>query len=668
MFRLDDRIDIAIVACIALALLLASIRIWRHARRHRAALLLLQWPCALLLLAALLLGDVDTVDTLIVSTPGEHRVSDIQMPAEALRIALPGASADAAAQRVPDLATALRRHPAVRRIVVLGDGLAEHDLAAVGERELAFDAPAKSEPPSLAALEVPNDITAGTLWQVSGRIAGDGVTHVDLFDPSGTLAARATPDADGRFTLQALARAAGPAVYPLRLFADEREVQHVDIHVDARSPPPLRVLLLASAPSPELKYLRRWALDAGVDIASRIDVAPGLGTRRGESRLDAATLAGIDLLVLDERSWPQAEAQRTLLRDAIVDGLGVLVRVTGTVPPRVGDDLRSYGLDPTFAGEAPVEVSIDPRFLPPVVPADIDRPDAAASALPQSAPPTSGQSSPPVPTLRSPAQADAARAVSTLHAWPLTTAGRDIPALLHDADTRPLAPRVDYGRGRIALWPLNDTWRLATRGAPEAHASLWAHAWSSMARARAEPSPGVLPTQAVVDRRARLCGQGTMRVVAPDGQATPLLHDPATGCAAFWPAVGGWHRLEHAAASDAQHDDDIAPTEASAAHKADTVDGNDTAPTSAQRFYVNTPEAVASIDREQRRARTAARSLPRAERVAHARALGVDALRAGLLAAWLSCMAFGWWLERRAGRGRDVASNPTARPPLRRIE
>ena len=38
---------------------------------------------------------------------------------------------------------------------------------------------------------------------------------------------------------------------------------------------------------------------------------------------------------------------------------------------------------------------------------------------------------------------------------------------------------------------------------------------------------------------------GAARVLAPDGGAADLVVD-AQGCAAWWPAVAGWHRLQSA--------------------------------------------------------------------------------------------------------------------------
>ncbi|GAE52837.1 hypothetical protein XPU_4369, partial [Xanthomonas arboricola pv. pruni str. MAFF 311562] len=93
--------------------------------------------------------------------------------------------------------------------------------------------------------------------------------------------------------------------------------------------PSARVLLLAGAPQPELKYLRRWANDAGMQVRSQIAVGPGVQLGEGAA-LDAASLDVLDLLVIDQRRLVAlGNAQRQGVRAAIGRGLGVLVRTDG---------------------------------------------------------------------------------------------------------------------------------------------------------------------------------------------------------------------------------------------------------------------------------------------------------------------------------------------------
>jgi hypothetical protein len=75
---------------------------------------------------------------------------------------------------------------------------------------------------------------------------------------------------------------------------------------------------------------------------------------------------------------------------------------------------------------------------------------------------------------------------------------------------------------------------------------LWSSAFAILARAQTDPAPRIDP-QPRAQQRLALCGLGGKpRVVAPDGQVTVLLPDPAAGdsvCAAYWPRHSGWHLL-----------------------------------------------------------------------------------------------------------------------------
>ncbi|MCW5581257.1 MAG: carboxypeptidase regulatory-like domain-containing protein, partial [Luteimonas sp.] len=107
-----------------------------------------------------------------------------------------------------------------------------------------------------------------------------------------------------------------------------------------------------------------------------------------------------------------------------------------------------------------------------------------------------------------------------------------------------------------------DSYRWPLHGRADLYAHLWSGAVATLSRARA----GELPTFSGVpriDERLVICGvRDGATVEAPDGTATPLFVDPATGdrrCAGFWPAGAGWHRLRmgeavhpfHASGADA---------------------------------------------------------------------------------------------------------------------
>ena len=131
------------ILVLALAAAFGSARSWRDGRPRRAARIALQ------LVAALLLGLCLFPPTsrerlrdgeLVVLTPRATPAQLAATPAGTDDVALPGVDAARAVERVPDLGTALRRHPDVRRLRIVGGGLPARDRDAARGIAAEFDA------------------------------------------------------------------------------------------------------------------------------------------------------------------------------------------------------------------------------------------------------------------------------------------------------------------------------------------------------------------------------------------------------------------------------------------------------------------------------------------------------------------------------------------------
>ncbi|HSR65586.1 MAG TPA: carboxypeptidase regulatory-like domain-containing protein [Xanthomonadaceae bacterium] len=476
-------------------------RAWRI-----AALLVLQCAGAFLLWRVLFPPPVHApAGLLVVATADADRASSDAVPAGARIVALPEAPPLAGAARAPDLATALRRHPGTTRLQVLGGGLEPRDLDAT--RGLAVEFLPAPLPPGLVALWPPRVVQAGRRFEVVGRAHALPQARVELLDPAGEVVARAPPGADGEFRLAGVARAPGPSAWTLRLRdRDGARVEDAPLPLDVQPATRLRVLVLAGAPNPELKYLRRWASDAGLALDTRIALGAGMRMADAGARLDAGALAAHDLVLVDARSWEALGPGRASLFAAVRGGLGLLLQLPYATSPAERSALHRLGFVAT-AGRA---TDVRPR-------GDGTR----AAARPDEDQPT-------------------------LTRGPLRIAGADAVPLLPAADGQPLAWWRAHGLGRIGIAGFDDSYRLVLAGQGERHGDLWATLFSTLARPRASPR-AALAGEARVGARAVLCGLPAPATVdAPDGRRFRLLRDPASGaraCAALWPRVPGWHLL-----------------------------------------------------------------------------------------------------------------------------
>ncbi|MCC8616594.1 carboxypeptidase regulatory-like domain-containing protein, partial [Xanthomonas vesicatoria] len=401
-----------------------------RARRRLWWLLAAQPLLAALLYPVLLPPPRDgTAGVLQVATAGTRPA---QIRAGAQWVALPEAPRLPGVPHVPDLATALRRNPATARVVVHGDGLPARDrdgLAGVAV-QAALGPPVRG----LVAAWAPAAVAPGQLVAITAQVQGVANAQVDLLDPSGQRVDRGRPDARGQVRLHGLAKAPGQVLFALQLRdAAGGDQGRLDVPVQIAAVPPARVLLLAGAPQPEFKYLRRWASDAGLAARSQVSVSAGLQLGDAVS-LDAASLDRLDVLVLDTRRLlAMPTPQRQAVSAAIARGLGVLVQAADPADAATRTALGALGL-PVTGGEVSTAVALVPAGMP-------------ADARAQTAPP---------PLQRRNLQPQDSDAVIAARA----------------SDGAALGWWRSVGRGRIGVSVVQDSYTLVLAGQRALHAQL----------------------------------------------------------------------------------------------------------------------------------------------------------------------------------------------------
>jgi hypothetical protein len=489
-------------------------------------LLVLQVVSALLLYRTLLPPPAPTgIDTLVVATAKANAALATTLTPRERLVALPEAPRIASAERVPDLATALRRHAGTSRLRVVGAGLPARDRDSALGLALAYEP--SPLPRGLVELSVPTQTQAGADFHIQGRGENLRGGSVELLDPAGQRVDREPLDAEGRFQLLGAARTAGLAQFRLRLHhASGRLAEETVIPLHVVTTPLPRVLALAGGPDAELKFLRRWAIDSGIRMHAQIQLGGGMQAGDPAIAFNAVTLKSFDVVIVDERAWNSlGEGRRRILVDAVHDGLGLVLRVAGPMSAQGRRELAALGL----------------RFAPASIPATFVLPSAEGSSDFAAARVGPGTSDAPT------SDADLNAAMPVLTRQPLRLTTSDAQALLRDGAGQPVATWTPAGRGRIALWLPIDTYQLVLAGREDLHASLWSDAIAKVARARMAPAPGVA-ADARQGERIRICALGERAaIVAPDGKSTPLLIDPATGaarCAGYWPKAAGWHVLQ----------------------------------------------------------------------------------------------------------------------------
>ena len=433
-------------------------------------------------------------------------------------IAMPETSV-AGIERAPDLGTALRRYPDTRRIRVLGDGLTGRDRDAA--RGLAIDFTPGSPRPGLTSLTPPTPVAPGMRFQTGGHVAGLSDAVIELLDPAGRVTDTQKVDADGRFVVSGTVRAAGLATFVVRVRDRAgRIVEQADLPVRIQADAAPRLLILAGAPGPEVKYLRRWSTDAGFVVNTQMSAGGGIQLGDPALAINSATLRQFDVAVIDDRSWAGLGGERQAVLAAVRGGMGLVLRTGGPLDGPGRAAWRSLGFSLTGPD------TLSPMALPPVADQAIARTRSGIGGA------------------DAPAGLDMGDAViPELSRLAITPGGDATVPLIRDAGGATLSAWRAQGLGRIAVFTGVDSYGLTLTG----HVDLYGDWWSAMLSTVARPVGGapIVNGIAWVGDRMTLCGLSNQaRVQRPDGAATTLIADPAAaGCAGFWPAASGWHLL-----------------------------------------------------------------------------------------------------------------------------
>lgn len=584
----------------------------RRTRVHLLALLLLQLASAALLYLTLVPPSAHAPGgQLTVLTAGADHVR--WSPTRADRIvALPEATTHAAAVTTPDLATALRQHPGTQALRVVGDGLParDRDIALPGQVQLLQP----GAPRGWIALTPPPVSAPGSVFALQARAQGVTAASAELLDPAGVVVDRGPLAADGRITLTGVARASGRSTFSLRLLDAQRHlVDRLSVPLQTLAQPAPRLLIVAGAPGPELKYLRRWAVDTGLEVQAQASAGGGVSLGDAPVALTAAQLAATDVLILDERSLAALGAtQRSAVQQALRDGLGVLVRSSGPLGDSARQILRGWGLAVSGGNQsAALRLPADPDAALLQARRGPQRPAAHATAYIDDAD-----------------SASHSAALPALEQLPLRPTATDAVPLLRDASGRPVGGWRRIGRGRLALLPVTDSYRLVLSGRDDRHAELWSGVLAALAR----PLPATAAVR--IDSatpwagdRMVLCNlQHSALARGPDGDEVALLVDPAAGrerCAGYWPSRPGWHLLRQGVAEQA--------------------------------FYVFDPAGAQALHTQQLRDANALRAthdgkLQRADRIT------APGPRWPWLLAFVLVAGLSWWLER--WRPRSAVATP----------
>ncbi|TKB99474.1 hypothetical protein [Pedobacter cryotolerans] len=238
---------------------------------------------------------------------------------------------------IPDLVYHLQEHPSIKKINIFGYGLGDEELAALKNHQVAFH-PA-DVPEGIISASWPKKINATSPLRLQGiynnssnkniwlKLYGMGFTQDSMLVKANT---------NVNFSLKAQPKQIGKAVYEIIALHKNDTLANEAIPFEVNLKQQLKVLILASFPDFEYKFLKKWMYENQYEVIFRSQISKNnysvdyLNTSTTNvNQINSSLLKKQDILIIDEDEFNALTASESvLINAAVADGLGLLIRIT----------------------------------------------------------------------------------------------------------------------------------------------------------------------------------------------------------------------------------------------------------------------------------------------------------------------------------------------------
>ncbi|RZM29829.1 MAG: hypothetical protein EOO88_03320 [Pedobacter sp.] len=238
-----------------------------------------------------------------------------------------------------DLPYYLATHEDVNGLRVYGNGLPSELLKYTDGLNYSF-VPGTA-PSGIVSATWPNSVKQSEVFEISGTYKNSITTPVKLVleGLGGHLDSVEIPvGKESAFKLSTVPKQLGRAVYSIQEITTNAVVKSSPVPFEVLPMAKLKVLVLASSPDFEYKFLKNWLLEHKYPAVFRTRISKekfsteqvNLEGEQGVA-LNAAALKKYDLVIADDDELDQLGGPaNTALKTAVGDGLGLLIRFTET--------------------------------------------------------------------------------------------------------------------------------------------------------------------------------------------------------------------------------------------------------------------------------------------------------------------------------------------------
>lgn len=238
---------------------------------------------------------------------------------------------------IADLAYHLKAHPSVKKINIYGYGLSDEELAALQNHQVAFHS--ADVPAGIISASWPKKISATTPLRVQGMYNNGSKNDVWLkLNGMGFMQDSLQVQANTKvnFSLKAQPKQIGKAVYQIIALDKNDTLAKEPIPFEVAAKQQLKVLILASFPDFEYKFLKKWMYENQYAVIFRSQISKNkysvdyLNSNTADvNRISTSLLKKQDVLIIDEDEFNALSAsERNTIDAAVIDGMGLLLRIT----------------------------------------------------------------------------------------------------------------------------------------------------------------------------------------------------------------------------------------------------------------------------------------------------------------------------------------------------
>ena len=256
-----------------------------------------------------------------------------------LHVALKGKAAF-----IPDLSLFLKTHPDLTKVNLYGYGLNESELGLLKDYEVNYQ-PAAFPSGVLKAnwnrrINQTEDLIIQGIYHHAGKqplklvLKGLGL-HLD--------SVKLKPETVTKFSLKTRPPLSGRGVYQLLALNGNDTLANEPVPFEMVEVEPMKILMLASYPDFEYKFLKNWLYENKYPVVFRSQISKGkystdyLNTENTSvNTITANVLKNTDLIIVDEDTWATLSgAETAAINTAVRSGLGLLLRAKAAKATRL---------------------------------------------------------------------------------------------------------------------------------------------------------------------------------------------------------------------------------------------------------------------------------------------------------------------------------------------